>query len=311
MDYALVLARAVHIGATVLLSGIVFFETVIVEPAMRRSAWQALEPRLRGVRRQIGVTFWASLVIALIAGGAWFLVVVEQISDRPPFDIFADETAGIVLTQTQFGQDWAARLVLMILIAVMRPIRSSRAGTPWRGSLKCGVAAGLLGTLALVGHAGATQGVRGTVHLAADILHLLAAGAWVGGLVPFALMFRAVRRDGGEAVQSFISVATRRFSMLGVFAVSALAGSGLVNAWMLVGSPTALVETDYGRLLLLKLAIFLAMIAIASFNRLRLSPHLPDTRAIAALERNSLVEVGLGACVIGIVGALGTLPPAL
>lgn len=311
MDYGLVLARAAHIGATVSLSGVVFFETAIFEPAMRRSARPALEPRLQGVRRQIGVAFWASLVIALIAGGAWFLAVAGQISDRPPFDIFADETARNILTQTQFGQDWAARLVFLILIAVMRPIRTSRAGTPWRGNLECVVAAGLLGTLALVGHAGATQGVRGTVHLAADILHLLAAGAWVGGLVPLALLFRAVRRDGDEEVQSFISVATRRFSMLGVFAVAALAGSGLVNAWMLVGSPGALVETDYGRLLLLKLAIFLAMIAIAFFNRLGLSPRLPDPGAIATLERNSLIEAGLGACVIGIVGALGTLPPAL
>jgi hypothetical protein len=167
MDYALVLARAVHIGATVSLSGIVFFEAAIVEPAVRRSVRQAPERGLAGFPRQIGFAFWASLVIALIAGGAWFVVVVEQISDKSPFDIFADETAGIILTQTQFGQDWTARFVLIILIAMMRPIRTWRADGPWRGCLECGLAAGLLGTLALAGHAGAMQGATGSIHLAA------------------------------------------------------------------------------------------------------------------------------------------------
>ena len=66
-------------------------------------------------------------------------------------------------------------------------------------------------------------------------------------------------------------MATRRFSTLGLLSVGTLLATGLVNTWMLAGSLAALLETDYGRLLLPKIALFVAMVAIASINRLRLT----------------------------------------
>jgi putative copper resistance protein D len=57
------------------------------------------------------------------------------------------------------------------------------------------------------------------------------------------------------------------FSRVGVASV-ALICSGIVNAWIRVGSFRALLVTDYGQLLLLKLAVFAAMVAFATINRL-------------------------------------------
>src|SRR5262249_14885896 len=82
----------------------------------------------------------------------------------------------------------------------------------------------------------------------------------------------------------------------------------------LAGSVPALVGTDYGRLLLLKTALFCTMVGIAAVNRQRLTPRLASAKnpdAARLPPRNSLIELRLGLGVLVVVGALGTIPPAL
>ena len=68
--------------------------------------------------------------------------------------------------------------------------------------------------------------------------------------------------------------------------------------------------TDYGRLVLLKIGLFVAMVGIAAANRFHFTPQLPAASTLQALQRNSLGETGLGLCVMVLVGALGTLSPS-
>jgi len=100
--------------------------------------------------------------------------------------------------------------------------------------------------------------------------------------------------------------------------VSTLAATGIVNTWVLAGSIPALLGTDYGRLLLVKIALFLVMVATAAVNRLVLTPRLmrksdpaAGAEALRRLRNNSLIETAIGAIVLLIVAALGTLPPGL
>jgi copper resistance protein D len=176
--------------------------------------------------------------------------------------------------------------------------------------LQLAAAAGLIGLIAFVGHAGATPGTAGDIHLASDIVHLLAAGAWLGGLPTLAMLLARARLTDDPAWRSFTVRATRRFSWLGVACVSALLASGIINSWNLLGGPRDLVTSDYGRLVLLKIGLFVAMAGIAAANRFHFTPRLLTAGALRALERNSLAETGLGLCVMLIVGALGTLSPS-
>ena len=112
--------------------------------------------------------------------------------------------------------------------------------------------------------------------------------------------------------------AVLRFSPLGILSVGTLVATGVVNTWMLAGSLPALTGTDYGRLLLVKVALFLVMLAFGAINRLWLAPHLvhaanaaATANALRQIERNSLIEAGLAAVIIAIVALLGTLPPGL
>src|SRR5262249_25090795 len=105
---------------------------------------------------------------------------------------------------------------------------------------------------------------------------------------------------------------------MGYIAVAALIGSGLINAWMLVGSPGKLVTTRYGQLLLLKLSLLVGMLALAALNRFRFVPSLlvaregaqPAASPLLRLQRNVLGEQVLGLAVVLVVGFLGTTQPA-
>ena len=108
----------------------------------------------------------------------------------------------------------------------------------------------------------------------------------------------------------------RRFSALGIASVATLILSGIISAGILVGSFHALVITAYGQLLMLKLAVFAAMLAFAAINRLSLTPRLAlpsadaQQDALRRLSRNTLIEIGFGLFLFAVVGVLGTLHPA-
>ena len=173
----------------------------------------------------------------------------------------------------------------------------------------------LLVSLAWVGHAMEGQGVARLVHQINQMVHLLAAGLWLGGLVPLAWLLQRARSLSGAAWISVARDVVPRFSQMGYAAVGLLAGTGALNTLLLVGSAQALIGTPYGQLLGLKILLFLAMVAVALFNRFRLLPRLrraaQPSATIAALTRSVLCEQGLGLAILAVVSVLGTWPPAI
>jgi copper resistance protein D len=322
----LIFIRMIHFAATLSLAGAVIFGAVIAGPIMRQmeDAGAALRARLMRV-------VWWSLAAALISGTAWLVLLAAEISERALGEIFSDGILSTVLLHTTFGHDWLARLVLVALLAAaLGGISAKHVDLP-RWAIAALLATAFAAALVHSGHAAATAGWLGTFHRAADGLHLIAASAWLGGLLPLALLLAAARRE--EISLALARDATLRFSTLGLISVGLLIATGVVNGWILAGSVPALIGTDYGRLLLVKVALFFAMVAVAAVNRLRLTPRLALTissppfgqalahkrgadgapaaarTALRALARNSLVEATFGLAILIIVGALGTLPP--
>jgi copper resistance protein D len=316
LDDPLIWARLFHFIATTMAAGVVFFAALVSEPAFAKAG--AEHGFVVAFRRRLGRIAWVSLGAAVLSGTAWLVLAAEDISDQTLAVVFSDNVIGTVLTRTGFGQDWIARLALAGLFAAMLP--SMHRG--WlEGLHRIGaviIAAALVGTLAWAGHARGTEGVAGGVHLTADILHLIAAAAWVGALVPLVLLLHAAHGGPDEIPLAAAHAAVRRFSTLGIASVATILATGTVNAWFLAGSVPALVGTYYGRLLLVKVALFVVMVSIAAINRFRITPRLAqakdmidDRHALRQLERNSAVEALLGAFILGIVGVLGTMVPGL
>lgn len=267
-----ILARGLHLSATALAAGTIAFTTLVAEG----------DPRLR--RRFVALT-WAALAVAVVTGAVWLLLLAADLSDEPG-------AAWTLLSETRFGWVAGARLALAAALAIL--FLSPRAR--W---LTLALAAAFIGSLASIGHAGAAP--DSVLPLASDVVHLLAAGAWLGGLPALALLLSSADADKAKAV--------RRFGTLGLVAVLALAASGLANAWTFLAAPRDLIATGYGRVLLAKLALFAALLALAGVNRFRLTPHCAEPASQRALRRNSLAEAGLGFVVLMLVGWLVTLPP--
>ena len=285
----LILARGIHLAATVLAAGTVAFMALVAD--------------LPALRRDLRVLVWAALAVAILSGLAWLVWLSADIYGAPIIEVCLHGGVWSVLIETRFGLVWIARLGLALLLGVLMLWPATRL-------LQLAVAACLLGLIALIGHAGATPGTAGQIHLLSDMVHLLAAGAWVGTLPALAMLLTRARHEGGAAWDADAVAAIRRFSLLGAVSVSALLASGLINSWNLLGGPRDLVTTDYGRLLLLKVGLFAAMVYIAAANRFHFTPRLPAAGALRALARNSMAETGIGLCVLLIVGVLGAMSPS-
>ncbi|WP_279571246.1 copper resistance CopC/CopD family protein [Streptomyces hainanensis] len=132
------------------------------------------------------------------------------------------------------------------------------------------LAVGLAATWATAEHA--ATGRQTAVAIPADVVHLLAVAAWLGGLVTLlAILHDAPDTPPGAAV--------RRYSALATGSVAALAATGLYQSWRQVGlSWTALTDTSYGRLLLLKVALIATLLVVASVSR-RWTHRLADAPA--------------------------------
>jgi copper resistance protein D len=307
---SMIAIRAMHFAATALTTGTLMFRTVVADPALLSA-----EAVATVMRAQIRRVAWVGLAITVVSGAIWLLLEAVAMSGLAFSEAITADVLSTVVNETQFGLVFEIRSVLAIILAAclafdrLPPAR-------WLGLAS---ALGLVAAIAWTGHAGSTPGEMGLLHLTADTLHLIAAAAWTGSLVPFALLLLAAARHYPcEASARLARDATQRFSLLGIASVASLFGSGIINAWILVGSINGLIATQYGRLVMLKIALFVAMLGFAAVNRFWLTPRLalPFTgaaqlRALRQLTRNSVIEIALALMIFAIVGMLGTLHPAI
>jgi copper resistance protein D len=313
LDDPLPYIRAVHFAATIVAAGAVIFEVMVAAPAVAVAAGIA-DPAVTRWRKGWTRLVWASLAVAALSGAIWLVLLASAIYAAPVAQVWRDGGIWTVAAETRFGQVSLARLAAAALLAAALPVISrSPARDPTRGPWRAGavaVAVGILIGPAWTGHAGATPGVAGEFPLAADALHLLAAGAWLGGLVPLAMLLAAAARQKDPRWAGVIAIAVRRFSLLGVISVAALLASGIANSCYQVGTFNNLFATTYGQLVLLKIALFAAMIALACLNRFYLTPRLATAGAVRRLYHTSLAESGLGFAAVAVVGFLGAMAPA-
>src|SRR6267154_425036 len=192
LDGLLIAVRTIHLLSSALVAGALMFASIVAEPAFRSvsDSGPVLADRFRkGAARLVSF----ALGLAVLSGAAWLVLLARRIGDDPALA----ETAWMLLTQTQFGAVWQLRfgcaMILALLLASMRPGLQQLAlhGAAVAGAI-------FAATLAWSGHGGATAGIAGTVHTAADILHLIAAAAWIGGLVPLVMLLRLAPHAADE-----------------------------------------------------------------------------------------------------------------
>ena len=250
-------------------------------------------------------------LLGLLLSGLSFVQMVAAMSgvaitgiDRETFDfVLLDTTPGLAFIAR------CAALVVAFAAALLAPERLRA----WLAAVAAGVA---LATLAWTGHAAITEGTAGTVHRLADVLHLLAAGAWLGALAVL-VMLLFVRMNDEQSVAVARS-ALAGFAAAGSIIVALIVATGLINAWMIVGleGTLRLPTTLYGQLLIAKLVLFTAMLGLVAANRWRLTPRLAQVSAsgdaasgVHALRISIALETSAAVIILALVAWLGTLSP--
>jgi copper transport protein len=202
---------------------------------------------------------------------------------------------------TRFGKVWSARILLLgaalPLLAILRRGRRHPAVTVTATAL----AVGLVASFGLAGHPAAGDDVVAAV--AADVLHVGAVSIWLSGLVLLAVVTLAPRRDVDRG-------AVDRFSAIALGCVAVIVATGTFQAWRQVGSVDGLTETTYGRLLLVKLGVFVALVAVAAASRRWLRARSASPGGLAPLRLRVAGEAVLGAAVLAVTALLVNAQPA-
>src|SRR5260370_19755875 len=300
MDEALSAWRALHFASAMLLAGAGAFRVYAVNGS-DAELLEVLDARLRAL-------LLVASIVALLSAVALVPCVASPMAGSAAAALDWNTISAVVF-QTSFGRVWRWHLAIAALLVAICAVRRVRPA--WRAAL----AALLLASLGWVGHAAAGRGLRGIGHSLNDAVHLLAGGLWLGGLVPLGgLAIQAWRSQNGAWLAMLVR-ALPRFSRLAYAAVALVALSGIINAVLLVGSIGALPATPYGRLLMVKVALFLLLLAVAVINRLILVPWIGsgarNSGGATALSWTIAVELLLGLGIIAVVAVLGTLPPAI
>jgi copper transport protein len=193
---------------------------------------------------------------------------------------------------TQWGTAWLVRAVMTAIVVVganglMRDARQTN------GALLAG--AFLLVTTSLTSHSAAKFGLLG---VAVDSLHLASAAVWSGGVLCTAIAVMQGERN-------FLA----RFGLLATAAVGGVAASGLWLANGQIGSWSALLLTEYGRTLVLKLGVVAVAFGLGAVNAVLDPARLPKVWQAFA-RRLPVIEAVAGLGVIVVAATLTNLPPA-
>ena len=293
LEIVVALLRGAHVAALVSLFGTLVLLTLVVPSAMAEAATEA--PRLR--QRLLRVARF-STACALIIGIAWLVVETMVIAGVASVTLTL-QALPVVALHTQFGRWLLLRCIVLVVVVPM--LRPSRTGI----ILAAVMAAIALALQPMLGHASAIGGSVGTTLIISEVMHLLAAGMWLGGLLPLFITI-------GTLPHNAAATACQRFTPIGLSAVLMLGGTAVIQVAEFMGGPPGLFGTGYGHIALVKLGLFVVLLALAALNRLALTDRLAGTAADSARRHMRLsiaTEAVLGALVVITASFLASHPP--
>jgi copper transport protein len=311
VDFADGLARWAAFLSFALLSGSVLFLVALRPAAVGRfRVWMLL------------FASWAGLLVSTVAALMFYGPKASGLSFSSAFDL---DVLRVTL-DSKLGRALSVRILVLgaagallgYLVAVLG--EAERRARIVLGSAWVLLSTGLAATWSMADHA--SVGRQAPLATAADIVHLLAMGCWIGGLaVMLTLLFGPDRDEDGEELPGGLDVpAVGRFSKAAMASVSVLAVTGGYAAWRQVGSFDALFSTTFGLLLILKVNFVVLMIAAAWVARRWLQARLRSRAGAGAragdplpqrrtLQRAVGAEAALAIAVIAVTAVLVNTEP--
>ncbi len=298
-------ARWLSLLGAILLAGSLLFREAVARPVLVRQAGRGTPPSLAGHQARS----WRMLGIVGVAGvlvGGW-LQIGAQVAALGAVERIFD-----LLVSTQPGRLILLRQLLLIPVVALLVTgeRSERLGLRRSTTARMRVAGEyliglvMLLTFSLASHAAAVPG-RGWA-VAGDFVHLLAAAAWMGGLLNLALLFW-LGRGSGQNDQRGLGQIVRGFSLLAAGAVFVLTVTGLFSSAVQLPTLADLWTTTYGLLLLGKIGLVALALAVAFFNNRAV--HRNNASTTVGMVRRVWSEALVSVALLLVVALLVQTPP--
>ncbi|MEQ8331344.1 MAG: CopD family protein [Longimicrobiales bacterium] len=285
-------------GWLLFLAGVLLTGSVVARAAVAPGA-TAAEPAW--LDRRTGGT---GLLGALLMPVALGLVFHRQFREfRDPFAPWSEDAS--LLLSSAWGTSF--KMAVGAAVVAVAAMLVARRGRTWGWWLAGAAAVVLAAFPGLTGHASGGD-VPTRLTLPVDVLHVLAAGAWMGGLATVLWLEAAWRRQGALPA-SLLPGLVPRFSRVAQVAVGALLLTGMVSTWFQLPAWSDLWRTDYGRTLALKLGLVAVALFLGGLNWKRLTPRLHQADGPGAMRRAAAVELAVGTLILLVTAVLVRTSP--
>lgn len=307
-----IVARWLNFAALITTLGVVGFVFLVIPRVGAESDPARMAAFRESVRRRAATLGVVATLVGIIA------LLWRLHAER---GVIGGAVTVAMLLQSFWGHVWLVQFVLTALLcAAFALARGERAGRKVGPAWPVAAIAALLisATPAFSGHAGAAVSHR-VLSIGLDVVHVLAAGGWLGGLfvlavagIPAARANRA-NTERGESLP-LIARLVNSFSPVALTLAILVVLTGAVAAWLHVGSFSMLFHSAYGTVLLVKLAFVVLVLAAGGHNWLRMRAELAaDTggSAVSSFRRSAWSEVVFAALVIAATAVLVAIQPPL
>lgn len=240
-----------------------------------------------------------SVRASILVRGSWIVLVVAS---AQALVAFGPHAAGVKIYRafdgellrttldTTFGR---AQVVRLVILAVLWPMLASFVTGARRRVLLVGLAVVAV-SVSVSGHAISTSPM--VLGVSSDAIHLLAIGSWIGGL--FALVL--LGRERTRSTEDQLALADG-FSRIAQRALPVVVVTGVIQTWLLVGDVTQILDTQYGRSLVVKFALVAVVVALSGTARAALRRR--DSRGLrATIAFEAVVAVAVVALTASITG---------
>ncbi len=281
------------------------------------------------------VTWWYGVArflalagaIAALGGGCWSLQGSPSIGSRPAvgrllwvgwaslmlgtlasFGLFAAQVAGGSASAAWSPSNWGdaarahtglmflVRLVLGLAVGALLLGRRASSSTTWWRATGAVVGVATVVTFSASGHPNSLD--PRLLWIAIDAVHLGAIVVWIGGLLALSLVGRAWMSEP-EAVRPI-----NRFSLAAAVAVPLVIATGIAQTLELAGGLDDITATDWGRMLVTKVMVVIALVGIAGVSRWMLRND-----GAASIRRTVIAEAVLGIVIVGLAAGMVAQPP--
>jgi len=337
------LARGLEYAAIALAVGGVAFLFFCWLPALGAAAGVGEESRRAAAAafaKRLRVVLWIGAGIGLLATAAQIVLEGAEAAGVSGFSAITKTIIEETL-ETRFGTVWGLAFVAWIAIAFLVPLVATRSPSGQGESTdpltnlhavreRGGPSTRALGALliavpliylclcpALSGHGSSQSPVA--LNFSVNAIHVAAMATWLGGLATLLLVLPAATRSAATPADRgrLLAGPLGRFSALALVMVALIMATGLIQAYVYVRHLDDLLPTGYGRAVLAKFLLLLAVIAIAAYNRRTVIPRLRRVAELGGspglpgvlLRRALRGEVALLAVVIGVTAALASYAP--